>query len=211
MSTNNLLQHVKEEIESFDVALISRKRRNLLEVLAKEIAKSIEEDKNIALNFICTHNSRRSHLAQIWAKTISVYLGLYHIDCFSGGTATTSTAGPIIRTLQNQGFEIKQLSKDSNAVHAVRFSKKNEAIYSFSKKVDDLSNPSESFIAIMTCSSADKDCPVVFGAKKRYALTYDDPKIFDGTNMEEEKYLERSRQIGSEMLYLMQEVKDYMG
>ena len=73
----------------------------------------------------------------------------------------------------------------------------------FSKKYADKTNPQEKFAAILVCSSADKGCPVVFGADARFAIPFDDPKSFDDTPQESEKYLERCRQIAREMFFVM--------
>ncbi|MCK4776283.1 MAG: protein-tyrosine-phosphatase, partial [Candidatus Krumholzibacteria bacterium] len=64
----------------------------------------------------------------------------------------------------------------------------------------------EDFCAVMTCSQADKNCPVVVGASMRVAIPYDDPKAFDGTDQEAANYDERCRQISREMLYLFSAV-----
>lgn len=58
----------------------------------------------------------------------------------------------------------------------------------------------------MVCSSADKGCPIVFGCDFRLSLPYDDPKDFDDTDLEEEKYDERVRQIGREFLFSLSQV-----
>ena len=55
----------------------------------------------------------------------------------------------------------------------------------------------------MTCSDADEACPVVLGMKKRVSLTYEDPKIADGTPDEELVYDKRCQQIAIEMFYMM--------
>ena len=47
-----------------------------------------------------------------------------------------------------------------------------------------------------------KVCPIVAGADFRIALPFEDPKAFDDTPLESEKYTERCRQIGREMLYV---------
>ena len=43
---------------------------------------------------------------------------------------------------------------------------------------------------------------MVLGAAERIAITYEDPKAFDGTDREAEAYDERCRQIAREMLYV---------
>ena len=68
-------------------------------------------------------------------------------------------------------------------------------------------NPEKDFAAVMTCSHADEHCPFIPGATARIALTYDDPKDFDDTPLESEKYRERVMQIGREILYAFSQVK----
>jgi len=68
-------------------------------------------------------------------------------------------------------------------------------------------NPKSEFCAIMTCSQADEGCPFVPGAEKRIPITYDDPKEFDNTPQQSEKYKERSIQIASEMFYVFSKIK----
>ena len=53
----------------------------------------------------------------------------------------------------------------------------------------------------MTFSDADENCPDVFGAEARFPIRFNDPKEFDGTNLEEKKYQERFDQIGTEILF----------
>lgn len=59
----------------------------------------------------------------------------------------------------------------------------------------------------MTCSQADGGCPFISGAEKRIAITYDDPKAFDNTDQQTEKYNERSLQIATEMFYVFSQIK----
>ena len=61
----------------------------------------------------------------------------------------------------------------------------------------------------MTCDNADEGCPMVYGAEARFPIKYDDPKAFDGTDLMNEKYSERSLQIASEMYYVFSQIKWY--
>ena len=58
----------------------------------------------------------------------------------------------------------------------------------------------------MSCSQADRNCPLVPGCAARIALPYDDPKDFDGTDREAAMYDERCRQIAREMLFVFSQV-----
>jgi arsenate reductase len=59
----------------------------------------------------------------------------------------------------------------------------------------------------MTCSEAEQNCPFVPGAELRVSTTYEDPKIFDGTKEQDEKYIERSLQIARENLYIFSNIQ----
>jgi arsenate reductase len=68
-------------------------------------------------------------------------------------------------------------------------------------------NPKSNFGAIMTCNNADEGCPMVFGAEARFPIKFDDPKAFDGTDLMNEKYAERSLQIASELFFVFSQIK----
>jgi arsenate reductase (thioredoxin) len=158
------------------------------------------------LNFVCTHNSRRSHISQIWAQAAARYYGIENVETFSGGTEATAFNPRAVTAMQQAGFDISTIKDDNNPVYKVKFSNDAPALTVFSKKYDDDFNPKADFAAIMTCSHADENCPFIPGAK-RIALTYDDPKDFDGTPQEATKYTERVHEIGREILYAFSQVK----
>lgn len=169
-------------------------------VLLDEIAEYVRSTEQPKLNFICTHNSRRSHLGQIWAKTAATYYGV-EVQTYSGGTEATAFHPNAIAALERAGFRINTpLGK--NPKHVLSFSDNGPSMECFSKRYDDKPNPVSGFAAIMTCSEADVECPVVLGASKRIKLLYEDPKIADGTPQEASKYDERCKQIATEMFYV---------
>lgn len=187
---------------------ITPKRKETLGELTQYIQQKLKADGQIFLNFICTHNSRRSHLAQLWAQTAAYYYDVPGVTCFSGGTDTTAFNPRAVHALQDAGFNIIKTAEDSNPVYEVGFSHTVKPILAFSKKYDNPSNPNGNFAAIMTCAEADENCPIIPGATTRIALPYDDPKDFDDTPQETAKYRERVRQIGREMLYAFSKVKE---
>ena len=194
-------------IESISEIAVSPERKAILQTLVDYIQANVSAGKSIRLNFICTHNSRRSHLSQIWAQTMAIHLGIKNVFCYSGGTEATAMFPKVGETLGNQGFEIQKLSQESNPVYAVKFDENEPAIICFSKKFDDAFNPTSEFGAIMTCSSADEGCPFIAGAEVRLPIRYDDPKAFDGTDLMNAKYAERSLEIASEMYYVFSSIK----
>jgi arsenate reductase len=193
---------IKETIESLQPTSISEKRTSLLTPLLDYIKQKQIAGEEIRLNFICTHNSRRSHLSQIWAQTIAHYFGIDKVTCYSGGTEATAMFPKVGETLTNQGFAILKLSEGQNPVYAVNYSEEKHPIICFSKTYENSFNPNGGFGAIMTCDSANEACPMVLGAEARFPVTFEDPKKFDGTPQQNEKYLERSIQIATELFWV---------
>lgn len=193
---------IEELIKNLNVDEISLERKAILKPLIDFISEKKSENKPIRINFICTHNSRRSHLGQIWAQTMANYFTLDNVTTYSGGTETTAMFPKVGETLVNQGFEIQKISETNNPVYAIKFDENSHPIIAFSKKYSDDFNPKLDFAAIMTCSHADGNCPFIAGAEKRIPITYDDPKLFDNTDQQDEKYAERSLQIATEMKYI---------
>ena len=186
---------------------IPTERKILLESFANYISDKLKSGKDINLIFICTHNSRRSTMSQIWAQTAAKYFNIPNINCFSGGTEATAFNTRAAKTVQSYGFKVEQKDESENPIYLVHFSDEKEPITCFSKVYNDKFNPQNNFAAIMTCSDADANCPLVFGAEARFPVKYNDPKEFDNTNLEIEKYTERFEQIGIEMLYTFSRIK----
>lgn len=200
------LTETKEKLVK-EFSQISAERKELLNELTQFVQSQVNAGKKVYLNFICTHNSRRSHLSQIWAQAAAYYYGVPGVECFSGGTEATAFNPRAVKAMQDAGFSISKTKDGDNPVYEVRFASDAEPIIAFSKKYDDPFNHNKDFAAIMTCSHADENCPLVLGASGRIALTYDDPKEFDDTPLESAKYTERVHQIGREILFAFSQVK----
>lgn len=198
---------ILETISNLEVKSISAERKNLLQDFTNYLQDKIDKKEAIRLNFICTHNSRRSHLTQIWAQSLAAHFNLTNVNCYSGGTEATAMYKSAVSCLQSQGFEIKKLSESKNPVYQIKYDENEAPIIAFSKKYDDSFNPKSGYAAVMTCSHADENCPLILGSEKRIPLTYEDPKAFDNTDLEAAKYLERSVQIATELYYIFSQIK----
>ena len=194
-------------ISKFSFSNISAERKAILQPLIDFIQSKKDKNETIRLNFICTHNSRRSHLSQIWAATMAYHFSVKNIFCYSGGTEATAMFPKVAETFAKQGYEILKLSENANPVYAIKFAPDEQPIICFSKIYNDNFNPKSHFGAVVTCNSADENCPVVFGAEQRFPIKYDDPKAFDGTELMDAKYAERSLEIAEEMFYVFGSVK----
>ncbi len=197
---------IAEMIDSIDTSSIPEARKTVLQPLIDFIQSKHNELRDIRLNFICTHNSRRSHLSQVWAQTMAHYFVVKNVFCYSGGTESTALFPKVASTLIASGFEIKTLSNEANPVYSIKYAQDAHPVIGFSKVMDDEFNPKGEFAAIMTCSQADEDCPFVPGATARIPIPFDDPKAFDNTPQQDEKYRERSEQIATEMHYIFSQI-----
>jgi arsenate reductase len=202
-----MLENLSKTIDIIKGIAVPNERKEVLYPLVEYIQNKVNTSEEIRLNFICTHNSRRSHLSQIWAQTMAFHFGIDTIFCYSGGTEATALFPKVAEILTHQGFQIQQLSQDQNPVYAVKFDNNQQPIIGFSKTYFDDFNPKSNFAAIMTCSNADEGCPMVFGAEARFPIKYEDPKAFDGTEVMNEKYTERSLQIASELYFVFSQIK----
>jgi arsenate reductase (thioredoxin) len=202
-----MLENLSKTIHLITEIAVPIERKEVLQSLVDYIQNKVNGKQEIRLNFICTHNSRRSHLSQIWAQTMAFHFGIPNVYCYSGGTEATAMFPKVAETLVKQGFQIQTLSQEQNPVYAVKFDENQHPIICFSKAFFDDFNPKSQFGAIMTCNHADQGCPMVFGADARFPITYDDPKAFDGTDLMDTKYAERSLQIASELFYVFSQLK----
>jgi arsenate reductase (thioredoxin) len=208
-TANKVFPEIQYTVDKFttEFSRIPDERKAIIQQLTDFVSEGHRRNQRVLLNFICTHNSRRSHIAQIWAQTAAHYYGIRNVKTFSGGTEATAFNSRAVAAMRHVGFEIKLKEQGSNPVYEVRYSNDATPLTIFSKKYDDVFNPRKSFAAIMTCSHADENCPLVIGASARIALTYNDPKDFDGTPQESAKYLERVHEIGREIFYAFSKVK----
>jgi len=202
----SLNQYIVSNIPDFSA--ITESRREILDEMSEYILETIRENRPVNLTFICTHNSRRSHMSRLWAQTAACHFKVPKINCFSGGTEATAFNPRAIQALKRAGFEIDRVTDDPNPVYQIIFAEGVDRVEAFSKKFTDPINPQENFAAVLTCSDADKACPIVPGAEIRFSIPFEDPKVADNTTEEEARYDERCFQIANEMFYLFSNIKE---
>lgn len=184
--------------------LIPDSRKEQLHELAEVVLEKLKKEGNVSLNFICTHNSRRSQLAELWFRTAAAWYGVNGVYTCSGGTESTAFNHRMVAAVERAGFDVKKIVSGKNPKYILQSGPDdNNYFVMFSKKYNESYNPASGYIAVMVCSQADEGCPVVFGADARVSLPYEDPKNFDDTPDESKAYDEKVREIGREMLYVM--------
>lgn len=205
MISSELVKYI--EVRSGEFDQIPDERQERLKKLAAYVDGFRKAEEPARLVFICTHNSRRSQMAQIWAATAARHFKITGIETFSGGTESTAFNPRAVAALQRAGLKIDKLDETKNSRYAVHLQDSKEPLICFSKIYRDPPNPKADFCAVMTCSETDSNCPLVSGCTLRVALPFNDPKVADDTDEETAKYDERCLQIGREMLYLFSQVE----
>jgi protein-tyrosine-phosphatase len=187
---------------------IDEARKVQLEELGEYIYQKAQGEQRVSVTVICTHNSRRSHMGQLWLDAAATYYGITNFTAASGGTEATAVNIRAIEALRDAGFRINQLNSGENPPYEASTGAESDKIHMFSKVYDHAVNPSSEFAAVMVCSEADASCPSVRGAEARIAIPYQDPKYSDDTPEEKTAYAQCCRQIAREMFYVMKYAKD---
>lgn len=202
-----MYQPIKERCEALvnNFKEIPAARKELLEIIADFISNKQKVNEAINLVYVCTHNSRRSHLGQVWAAVAASFYNISNVQTFSGGTEATAFNPNAIKAVTAAGFTVKKTTETNNPVYEVYFAE-DKFTTCFSKVYNHEINPVQNFAAIMTCSDAEDNCPFIPGCDLRIGTTYNDPKAFDNTILQDEKYTERSNQIAMECLYVFSKV-----
>ncbi|MBE2209065.1 MAG: protein-tyrosine-phosphatase [Saprospiraceae bacterium] len=201
-SLNERLLAYSAEMQG-EFGFIPEARQQELTELGDYIAQKLQSGQVVKLTVICTHNSRRSHIGQLWLAAAAAYYGIEGLAAFSGGTEATAFNPRAVAAMRRAGFDISGQEAEANPRYTALMGAGLPELVLFSKRYDDPENPQQGFAAIMVCSDADEACPFFPGAEKRFAIRYDDPKASDGTPQEAATYDERCRQIGREMLFAM--------
>jgi arsenate reductase len=196
-----LRPYVKEVAGELDK--VAPERQVVLNEIASRITQELDAGKPANLTFICTHNSRRSHMSQIWAQTAAYHYGIKGIHAYSGGTETTACNCRTVTAMRGAGFDIQDATTGENPIYLVRYASDRPVIRAYSKVYNSDANPKAGFIALMTCSVADKSCPLVKGAIARFPIHYADPRLCDDLPTEAAAYNERCREIAREMFWIM--------
>jgi len=199
-----MFHKIQAVIDKMDFNTISESRKNELAILTQFIQEKKDKNLPVLLNFICTHNSRRSQFSQIWGQVASNYFGI-SAQSYSGGVQETAFNERAVASLERFGFKMSKEGKE-NPKYFVQWDENSDPLVMYSKMYDDSINPSSGFAAIMTCSHADENCPIVSGCEKRIPIRYEDPKNFDDTPLESALYDYRSFEIATELFYVFSKI-----
>lgn len=201
-----ILKYCQSLEQEFD-AIPSQQKEKLL-LLSNYIQQKIQQKQIVNLIVVCTHNSRRSHIGQLWLAVAADYYKIPNVQTFSGGTESTTFNLRAVQAFERIGFGVDcDNVSSSNPFYYIKWSDTMSPYIAFSKKYDDFPNPSQNFAAIMVCTQADEGCPMVLGCDFRLSLPYEDPKNYDDSALETTKYDERCREIGRELFWVMSNIK----
>ena len=204
---------------SFDK--IDEPHRAASEKLVDWIVENYRPTKPLEVICICTGNSRRSILGSTMGNIAADYYGLPEVRFHSGGTQPSAFNSRTVKALNEIGVEIEPIGEEAprgepataNPKYRLRWGQPGESSepkmesIEFSKKYSDPCNPQKDFAALMVCSEADACCPFVKGASLRLSMPYLDPKIYDGSTFEADKYSERRDDMGRLMFSIMMQAR----
>jgi len=100
---NTMFQVIEKHINSLDISNVPEERKTILKPLIEYIIEKQNTNESIRLNFICTHNSRRSHLSQVWAHVMAYFYTIDKVTCYSGGTEATALFPKAAEALKKSG------------------------------------------------------------------------------------------------------------
>lgn len=197
----------QEILKSLFTATPRAERMEELNALAA-LLKEHSED-GLAVNFICTHNSRRSHFSEVLFRTAAKYYSHESVETFSGGTEGTALYPEVAESFKRHGFTaVKDLAPENphwQIFHPLLESE-DHTPFLFSKAYHEAPNPASGFVAVMVCDSANEACPLVVGAAARFPLTFVDPKRSDETPECSAVYDATLKEIAAEMGYLARQL-----
>ena len=199
--------NIHTSLLKLDSSTLSLERKEELRPLINFLQEKVNKDQEIRLVFICTQNSRRSQMSQVWAQALAYHFRLKEVFCYSAGTDATAVYPMIADTLDDAGFQVSRLANTNNPIYSIKYADNEHPVIAFSKKLDNHFNPSSQFAAVMTCSQAGENCPFIEGADLRISMSFEDPKVFDNSPQQKEKYQEKSLQIASEWFYIFSEIR----
>ena len=114
---------------SFD-SIPSPRKQKLIE-LAAHLKVALSSANPLNLVFVCTHNSRRSHMGQLWAKLAAHFYGFENVNSFSAGTEVTELNSNVIEMLQKVGCKVSTFQNVSNPAYLIEFGE-NQSLTCFS-------------------------------------------------------------------------------
>lgn len=203
-----LKEYIEKRLSEAD--LISPDRKSLLQAWAKDMAYEYKLNQKLDLLFICTHNSRRSQFAEAWGTSAAAYFDLKNTKCYSGGTEVTACHQNTVNALESAGFTHRPAGRENNKTYPLSSTDPAIEMLLYSKLYNTEENPQKQFFALMTCASADQNCPYIPEALSRIALNYEDPKVADDTPQESEVYAERCSEIAREILFAFATLKSLL-
>lgn len=190
---------------SLEFDLIADERKALLEQERAFVQEKHDRSETAQLIYVCTHNSRRSHIGQIAGAVAAAFYDLDNIETYSAGTEATAIHANTLTALEDLGFHVQTLENGTNPKMRIGFGTTEHSIC-FSKTIDDKSLPQSDFAALMTCDHADENCPFIPGCALRLPLRYEDPKKADETSEMLQVYTDKVREILREQLYVFSKI-----
>jgi arsenate reductase len=198
---------IRKTIDALETQRIPAERKHALREIRAYIQQKLNDKQTPHLLFVCTHNSRRSILAEVWATAVGAYYNIPNLQVYSCGTEVTAVHPMVIHTLREENFTISSNSTTGNPTYSIGFGEGFAPIETHSMTFDDIPLQNKGFAAVMVCSSASDNCPYIAGTEKRIALPFEDPKAYDEHPDKKQAYLHTGKEIAREMKFAFQKLQ----
>lgn len=197
-----LQKHCEEYLALTNWTAITRPKT--LQRLVDYLTLRLKAGQAAQVLVVCTHNARRSQIAQYWLAVGAAYFGLETLFVYSGGTEVTAVHPHTAAALQRMGLSVVPTDVSlNNPPYQVRWNDTMQALPAYSKHYKDALLLEQDFVALLVCDT--EACPHIPGAVDHIALPYEDPSIWDHSPEQMHYYDQTVRSIGMELLWVLQQ------
>jgi hypothetical protein len=208
-SFNKLYPILNEYVRDFpkEFRKIPEERRFRLNEMVYFLEGQYQNNAPWQITFISTNESTVGQMAKAWSKAAAYYFGFKNFEPYSGGIKPGEISVRTIVALEKAGFIVYKSHINEVDVYRIKYSFNLEPVIAFPKKINHTKNPGNNFMAVILDGNADLNINNVRGTYDRLFLEYEDPKGYEGSDLENQKFNESCRQVAVEMFYVFSQLK----
>ena len=166
-----LAQYIEARTTEF--GLVETDRRLRLDAIASYVRSKVRQQRAASLLFLGRHNSRRSHLAQVWAQTVAAWCEVGVVISYSAGVQPTRLAPAAVDALRRAGFVV-DLGQDPSTAK-VSFRADAPPMICYAKDYEALQVPQRNWCAVSVDAGVAAGFPALDEAEERVVLPLEDP------------------------------------
>jgi hypothetical protein len=207
-SFNKLYPILNEYVRDFpdEFRKIPEERRYRLNEMVYYLEDQRKQKAPTQITFISTNEATVSQMAQAWSKAAAYYFGFTDFQPYSGGLNPDLISENTIIALEKAGFIVYKSDVGGLSVYRIKYSYNLDPIIAFPKKISHTKNPGDNFMAVILDGNADLNINNIEGTYNRLFLEYEDPKGYEGSEIEKDKFNESCKNVAVEMFYVFSQL-----